>query len=368
MSNLFGTVPDLVGLTSLNNHGILLTLFTVFVGVILRKLLMFRAECLSTGVARRLKFPPEQGLHPGPTQDWVESNSLQYRSGFVEVDSHQIWWQSFRPISGPIRGIVVMYHGYGDHSDYLIYEIAHDLAVSGGLIVIAFDQPGFGRSDGLWGYVPDWFEHVSSCMKATEAIVPLVSSPGGPKLPIFGYGQSMGGGIAITAGILHPTLFAGILLTAPMCGIAAGLRRNVLVERFFIFLSGLFPTLPIAPVADLGALCYEDASFYEYVTKTNMLNYPGQLRLGTARALMGAQEWIGANAKRLETPFLVLHGDTDYVTSAECSQALFRAAGTKDKEIEILKGYYHVMLGPGAGKGKSNYAMQRLVAWIKHRC
>jgi acylglycerol lipase len=346
----------------------LIAVFAVSIAWLYRSWFVEEAEALSSGIARRLKFPARDGVHPKPTANWTKADSVLYRNGFVDVRNSQVWWQCFHPMGSEPRGVVVMFHGYGDHSDYLLYEQAHDMALEGDLIVISFDQAGFGRSDGLWAYIPNWAEHVEHSVEATRRIIKEVTKEQQTNLPVFAYGHSMGGGLVVTAAINHPNLFQGLVLTAPMVGVSKGLRPNAVVEFIFMLIANLFPTLPIAPVPDIGPLCFEDPKFYDYVKRTNALNYPGHLRLGTAKSLLGAQDWISSHAKRLETPFIVLHGDTDLVTSWEGSQGLFNSAASADKDIDILKGYYHVIWGAGVPSEKNEYAKNRIINWITKRC
>ena len=343
--------------------------FAAVLGLVIiwfRRCFVKEAELLATGLARRMKYPAAHGHHPKPSINWQHSASLKFETGFVFLDGLSVWWQSFRPSEKKARGVLVMYHGYGDHSDYIHHEQAHEIALHSDMIVIAFDQPGFGRSDGLWAYIPDWDNHVELCVTATKQI--LSEFVRGSNLPVFAYGHSMGGGVCISASISEPKLFRGMILSAPMVGISKSLRRNKYVEQFFIWLAGMFPTLPLAPVPDLGHLCFEDPEFYRRVKETDHLNYPGHVRLGTAKSLLIAQNWIAENMKQVEVPFLVLHGDTDLVTALDGSHRLYNLASSTDKQIEVLQGYYHSSWGPGVEQTRSEYARKRITQWLIDRC
>ena len=314
------------------------------------------------GHHRRTRFPSDG--HPKPTSPPVLRTA--HSRGLVEVEGKAIWWQIFRP-SQPATAVIAMFHGYGDHSDFIMFEKAHDLALAGGFTVIAFDQPGFGRSDGLWGFIPDWFAHVALCVSATKAILNSNLSPHETSLPVFAYGHSMGGGLVATTSVLQPNLFAGIVLSAPMCGLAKNLRRHWLIEAVFFALADYFPTLPITPVPELGDLCFKDPAYYQISKRVNHLNYPGRVRLGTAKSMLIAQQWIGAHSHELLTPFLILHGDSDFVTSSESSQLLHKSAGATDKTIQILPGYFHSIIGPGQPRAMSEHALGLIVNWVKAR-
>ena len=325
-----------------------------------------RLECevedLLTGDGRRLTFPPVRDNHPRPTPDWAIANSLQYTSGFVGESDKKIWYQCFKPDKP--KAILVALHGYADHSDYRMYELCHELALRGDLMVIGFDQLGFGRSDGLWGYIPDWFGHVHSCANAIKEILKILTANDLEKLDVFAYGHSMGGGLSISLSVMYPDLFKGLVLTAPMCGINPGLRQNWLVEKLFFTLADWFPKLPITPVPDLSRLCYKDENFWRQERRKNRLAFPLKPRLGTARSMLAAQSWISENAIHVKIPFIILHGDDDLVTSPAGSIEFHRKASSQDKHIEIVKGGYHIMMGYGMDSGTSEFSFNTIIDWI----
>jgi len=354
-------------LSGMSDDELIFNLFYVTPFVILVWMWMQRSLStqLTQGPQRRAVFQLDSRAHPKPSISWKHDRRIRYNQGLVSVESVEIWWQFFSTFGSDSKEYIVIYHGYGDHSDYILHEIAHDLALKTGKGVIVFDQPGFGRSDGLWGYIPNWFDHVMLCVAATRSIVKSVS--GKSRVSLIGYGHSMGGGLLITAAIQYPRLFSALILSAPMCGLSPSLRKHFLIEKFFFLLADLVPTAPIAPVPDLGALCFEDPSFYNYTKQTNPLGYRGKPRLGTARSLLLAQQWLSENGHRLSTPFLILHGTRDMITSLDSSVDLYRKAISTDKTIEILEGYFHSILGPGQSVEKSQKAFSLVVDWIRQR-
>ena len=343
------------------------TIAALVIAVIVIALARMEAEIEGkrSGDDRRLSFPPMKDSHPHPSPSWTIADSLRYQSGFVDVDGIRIWWQSFSPINP--KGIVITLHGYADHSDYRMYELSHDISNGGDLIVIALDQPGFGRSDGLWGYIPDWHEHVDICVRAIRLMLDSNSELSLKNLPVFCYGHSMGGGLAISISVRYPTLFQGIVLSAPMCGINPELRRSWIVEKFFFALADWFPRLPITPVPDLSRLCYKDPAFHAQERIKNKLAFPLKPRLGTARSMLRAQAWIGENAHMLTVPFLIIHGDHDVVTSHTMSVKFQKRAGSKDTEVELIKGGYHIMMGYGMDDKINGFLLHRITNWIRSR-
>jgi acylglycerol lipase len=255
-------------------------------------------------------------------------------------------------------------HGYADHSDYRIHEFAHDLSTNSGFMTIAIDQPGFGRSDGLYGFIPDWLQHVHACAGAMIEILDEVRVGSLRELPVLAYGQSMGGGLIICMSILYPALFKGIVMTGPMCGINPNLKHHPIIENFFTDVARWFPTLPITPVPDLSMLCFKDFKLWERDWRRNKLAFKLKPRLGTAKAMLEAQVWITKNAHKLKSPILILHGDCDRVTSLSGSCRFLEAAGSSDKRMETIEGGYHIMLGYGIDKSVSVTVFNKIRDWL----
>lgn len=343
--------------------------WTVLVGLVigtatLRLLeVVWSINRLRYGEGRRRKFPPKFGSHPKSSPHWKLDESLQYEWGCVSEP--KVYYQSFIPRNP--KAILISIHGYADHSDYRMHEISHELALKGDMICVAIDQPSFGRSDGLWGYIPDWFQHVHVCAKAIKLIAKKLTKKEFSNLPIFAYGHSMGGGVVICLSVLYPSLFTGIVMTGPMCGLNPDLKYNPRIEKFFAFLAGWLPKLPLTPVPDLSRLCYKSGKFYRQERQKNRLAYPLKPRLGTALSMLEAQAWIGSNAKRVTIPFLILHGDTDLVTSSRSSLQFVENVGSHDKEFDLVKGGYHIMMGYGLEPAISKYVYKRVIEWIHQR-
>jgi acylglycerol lipase len=333
-------------------------------GIVYLVIVWFRAWMTHDHDGHRRRFDHPLGAHPKPTPDFHKHTSLEFQDGFIDILGKSIYFQSFRPLGCKPRGVTVVYHGYGDHCDFTMHEIAHDIARDCDHITIVFDQPGFGRSDGLWGFIPDWFVHVDTCVIATRAIRDKVTTDEEKELPLFACGHSMGGGVAITATVQYPDLFDGLVLIAPMCGIAETVRPHKAVERVFVVLAQYLKTLPITPVANPGYLCFEDPTYYKTSLAMNRLCYKGRARLGTAKSLLSAQDWIAVNAQNITTPLLVLQGDRDFVTSLDKCVALFNEAKSEDKTLHILHGHYHVLIGPGQPREKSEKVLGKVVAWL----
>ena len=64
----------------------------------------------------------------------------------------------------------MFFHGYTSAGD-LYLEAMSTLARQGALVVIP-DLPCHGRSDGLLGYVPDWWQFMDKIWELIDLVVP----------------------------------------------------------------------------------------------------------------------------------------------------------------------------------------------------
>ena len=65
-------------------------------------------------------------------------------------------------------------------------------------------------------------------------------------------------------------------------------------------------------------------------------------------------------AASFTTPFRIIHGNHDRVTSHLHSVKFLEAAGSRDKELEIYEGYEHVMMKVGVDE-KDDEQRQRVL-------
>jgi hypothetical protein len=124
------------------------------------------------------------------------------------------------------------------------------------------------------------------------------------------------------------------------------------------------PRAPIAPVKDHLPYCFKNPAVLEWA-RQDPVRYKGGLRLGTAFELQRACLRIQSLQARITTPFLLLHGDKDVVTSWSISEAFYHGAGSTDKTMVIYEGAYHVLWWEPAAKRKEIYA--DMVQWMVDR-
>ena len=136
--------------------------------------------------------------------------------------------------------MIVFFHGYTSHTDMYLESVC--LLVQQGAIVLLFDLPSHGRSDGIFAYIPDWWLWCDQIWELLDTIVPPARQQGAKPLPVFGMGFSLGGGLTTCLAVQRPTFFDGFVAVAPMLMVSDDIKPPYVVQQIFRFL--LVPLLP----------------------------------------------------------------------------------------------------------------------------
>eukprot|EP00256_Glycine_max_P059306 XP_014627747.1 uncharacterized protein LOC100819669 isoform X3 [Glycine max] len=167
----------------------------------------------------------------------------------------EIFCKSWMPESGvPLKAALCFCHGYGSTCTFFFEGIAKRIAASG-YGVYAMDYPGFGLSEGLHGYIPNFDDLVDDVI---EHFTKIKARPEVRGLPRFILGQSMGGAIALKVHLKEQNTWDGVILVAPMCKIAEGMLPPTALLRVLNLLSKVMPKAKLFPHKDLSALTFRE--------------------------------------------------------------------------------------------------------------
>jgi hypothetical protein len=183
---------------------------------------LFEAHCSAD--ARRSRYPP--GRHDKPTRaidpPEILRNIDEAWAYHTLPDGRRLFWLRLLPEGKP-RAVVAFFHGFEDHASFSLYNTARAFVEHTGCVALLLDQPGHGRSDGLHALVPDWMRHLRAIEHWCDAVAtPERQARAGDgegeatPLPLFAFGSSMGGAIAISLAVRRPAFFDGLMLIAPM--------------------------------------------------------------------------------------------------------------------------------------------------------
>ncbi|XP_022868180.1 uncharacterized protein LOC111387819 isoform X2 [Olea europaea var. sylvestris] len=268
------------------------------------------------------------------TGDW--NSRCQWNTFlFNGARRNALFCRSWFPVSGELKGILIIIHGLNEHSGR--YSNFAKQLISCNFGVYAMDWIGHGGSDGLHGYVPS-LDHVVADTGAFLENVKLEN----PGVPCFLFGHSTGGAVVLKASLypLIEEMLEGIILTSPALRVkpahpivAAVAPIFSLVAPRFQFKGANKRGIPVSrdPAALLAK--YSDP-----------LVYTGPIRVRTGHEILRISSYLTRNFKSITVPFFVLHGTADRVTDPKASQDLYNEAASKFKDIKLYEGFLHDLL------------------------
>jgi len=247
---------------------------------------------------------------------------------FIEVrPGEQLFARIWQPKTQPLA-ITCLVHGLSDHSGRFT-GLAEELSKHG-YIFIAPDLRGNGKSPGVRGD----FDSLSQVLDDIKAIIDYSKSRFAG-LPVFLYGQSMGGNLAINFALRHPSSISGVISSSPWLRLTNPPSRIVRIAA--AILKPLFPKMLINNGLKSTDLCHDTVVQSAY-DNDPLIHW--KVSLSTFFIINNGGEWAVENAGLLQLPLLLMHGDADMITSFEASREFARKAGQNCTFIE-WPGLYH---------------------------
>lgn len=230
------------------------------------------------------------------------------------------------------RALIGIVHGLGEHSERYA-ALAGDL-VKARLTVVALDLPGHGEAPGARGDISSWTQ-------VRDQIIPLMFTasrglPGQPlEMPHVLLGHSMGGVMALDFALSHPKDIIAVVASAPA-------------------LKSAMPPWWKLAMANVARVTNPSGGFPHGLEEAAMSRDPEVLMKRQADRLVHdrisprlyfafneACQRVQRDARRLQTPALVLHGAADRVVDPRGSLEFTGAAPHDLVRLLTYKDGYH---------------------------
>jgi len=226
-----------------------------------------------------------------------------------------------------VRATVIITHGLGEHSGRYGH-VAAALAKRG-FAVVGWDLRGHGRSSGVRGDLTEY----RIFMEDLREIHRVHAVEG---RPLFFFGHSLGGQITLRFLQEQVVSCRGAIVASPWLRLAyeppwwklALARFAMRCWPGFIQTTGNRPERMSRDAAHMAS--FPDLDLVHHRLSARMYF-----------ALHSTGEQTMADAGRMMTPLLLLHGDADPVTSHHASGEFLEKAGSADKTLRIFPGSRH---------------------------
>ena len=242
---------------------------------------------------------------------------------------HSLAWLPNRPVVG----IVVIAHGLAEHAAR--YAPLAARLTGAGLVVYAPDHRGHGRSGNVHrlgrANLGRWPDAVLDLW--TQIALAAEAHPG---KPVFLFGHSMGGALALDAALHHQAALRGLVLSGPALGTEEpGRGPRAVIAR------ALSQIAPNAPVLRLRADYVSRDPAVVRAYEEDPLIHHGAVPARTAVELLDAMGRLQREAPALRVPVLVMHGGSDRLVPLAATRDTYERLGSADRTIRVFDGLYH---------------------------
>ena len=305
-----------------------------------------------------LKLPPlseksalalmPANLHPGVLPGQISFSTMVSSQG-LRIATYSI--RASKPV-----GAVVLVHGFRVSFRFEFFRPvapgeAHTMwegsqierLVSAGLSVFAIDLQGHGQSDGVRAHVQRFDDLPKDVLQfCRERVVPELRSS---NLPLYLYGQSLGGAVVARLAQLGNGAIDGYPLAGLVCGAPAIAlqphgqdRQSPLVRLVLALAAFLVPERPMPVGSGPNGI---DPEGYPRECQSEPTHYSGNPRFGFVHQLLEQSMRFmasgGLEAVRVRS-LLAVHSKADTLTQWRGSEALFARATAARKALVLLRG------------------------------
>lgn len=286
---------------------------------------------------------------------------MSYETGTFPTGGTDCVLHKWKPSSEEVKGVAVVYHGFGAHSQYPTVRYASNLMANNGFLVYALDLPGHGMSPGARGYLTG----VSDLIEGGVALAKHANSDASNSrgdLPLFLLGSSMGGAIALkVAENLDAGFVSGVVMLAPMIS----LKVSAIERSALALLSWIIPSVPLIPSSATSAeKQYRDAQ-KRAECEADELSYSGKLRISSALTCVDLALDVSQSFGKIAVPFLCMVADEDVVVDNTKIDEMMEKAKSEDKTVKNYAALHGLLCEPAP---LIEEIENDLIQWVLQRC
>ncbi|WP_156288600.1 alpha/beta hydrolase [Oceanobacillus salinisoli] len=275
---------------------------------------------------------------------------------FKSIDHLTLFYRAWFPANP--RAVIILIHGAGEHSGR--YEYIGECCMDHNITLVAPDLRGFGQSEGHRGHINRFSDYLDDL----KVLINTVSKRY-PSIPVFLFGHSLGGLVAIRYGQTYPQQVKGFILSSP----ALGLRFPIpsAIKRTLNFISRINPELTIQPFK-WAEILRKARHLKPYLPEpgSDIVKDPFHTTQYTPRWLTELiQNGIHATmeASKFQVPLLCLYDKEDPIIHPNSIKQFLDSVTIPEKDHVIFsEGHHHPWHAP-----HQQQALDSMITWLNTR-
>jgi alpha-beta hydrolase superfamily lysophospholipase len=252
------------------------------------------------------------------------------KSGTNMNDEVTFYIQGWEPEGKP-KAIVCLLHGLGEHTGR--YEHVGAALNQAGYALFGFDLRGHGKTGGPRGHIPS----LDTVLSDIHQFIGF-QKQNFPDIPIFLYGHSLGGMLALTYIIQNDAALNGIIVTG--AGLRSPLQEQKAKVALAKILGSLIPAVTFPSGLDPSTISRDPEVVKKYVHDPLVHD---KISAGLGKANLSGVDICFARAKEVQLPLLIMHGTEDVLVYPSGSQEFAELAGetNNDVTLKLWDGLHH---------------------------
>jgi alpha-beta hydrolase superfamily lysophospholipase len=247
------------------------------------------------------------------------------------------------------RGVILLVHGLGEHIGR--YHHVIDKFINAGYVIVGFDHPGHGKSEGKRGYIRSFDDYLAIIDHLVTDIKSVYSG-----LPLFIYGHSLGSEIVLYYCLKRNPDVKGAIVTSPGIGVGDQSKSKVALVKL---IAKFAPRMVIDNGLDLDALSRDPEVVQKYKDDPLVHSKVGvMLGLG----MIDAGNYILENGSDFPNQLLLLQGADDRIVSVDATRQFANLGSPNVSYIEWKGGYHELHNEPD-----KESVLNTIVHWISER-
>ena len=278
---------------------------------------------------------------------------MKNETGFFEGrELKKLYYQYWLPDSGEIKAYIIAIHGWGTHSDRLIYPATY--LTEKGYAVYAFDLRGHWRNA---GDIPGHIDSIDHIQKDTLLFMDVLREIAKDK-KIFLMGHSFGGLMSLIFAINHPNL-SGVLISSPLLGMFLKLSMGKkVIKSISKTLVKLSPNKILDNLIDQNQLTSDLKILREHIADKHKIEV---ISTKSATEIDKFSKLAMENASKLLCPLLLMQGGDDKIVDKSKTKQFFEQVKCKDKTYREYEGFLHELWNE---KGRAQ-VYQDMYVWLE---